>query len=92
MGRQRRASYEAEMAAAGLAPRYVEGDWTEGTGRRVAKDLLRSPDRPTAIFAANDLSGVGVLAAADDLGLRVPRTSRSWATTTPGSHDCTACR
>jgi DNA-binding LacI/PurR family transcriptional regulator len=72
VGRLRRAGYEAEMSAAGLAPRYVEGDWTEDAGRRVAKDLLRSPDRPTAIFAANDLSGVGVLAAADDLGLRVP--------------------
>ena len=30
------------------------------------------PDRPTAILAANDLSAVGVLAAADELELRVP--------------------
>jgi DNA-binding LacI/PurR family transcriptional regulator len=71
-GRLRRASYEAVMAEAGLEPRCVDGDWTEITGYRVATELLRSADRPTAIFAANDLSAVGVLAAADDLGLRVP--------------------
>jgi DNA-binding LacI/PurR family transcriptional regulator len=72
VGRIRRAGHEAAMADAGLEPRCVDGDWTEPTGHRVAGDLLRSPDRPTAIFAANDLSAVGVLAAADDLGLRVP--------------------
>ncbi len=50
----------------------MAGDWTEATGRRVGSELLRHSDRPTAIFAANDLSAVGVLAAADELGLRVP--------------------
>ncbi len=72
VGRLRRAGHEAVIAEAGLVPRCVLGDWIESTGRRVAADLLRSPDRPTAIFAANDLSAIGVLAAADDLGLRVP--------------------
>ena len=72
VGRLRRAGHEAVIAEAGLEPRCVAGDWTEPTGHRVADELLRSPDRPTAIFAANDLSAVGVLAAADDLGLRVP--------------------
>ena len=74
VGRLRRAGHEAVMADAGLRPRCIAGDWTETTGRRVATDLLRSTDaadRPTAIFAANDLSAVGVLAAADDLALRV---------------------
>jgi DNA-binding LacI/PurR family transcriptional regulator len=72
VGRLRRAGHEAVIAEAGLEARCVDGDWTEPTGHRVAGELLRSPNRPTAILAANDLSAVGVLAAADDLGLRVP--------------------
>src|ERR687890_66169 len=72
VGRLRRAGYEAVMADAGLEPRCVTGDWTEATGHRVATGLLRSSDRATAIVAANDLSAIGVLAAADDLVLRVP--------------------
>jgi DNA-binding LacI/PurR family transcriptional regulator len=72
VGRLRRAGYEAVMANVGLATVCVAGDWTEVTGRRASFELLGSPKRPTAIVAANDLSAVGVLAAADELGLRVP--------------------
>jgi DNA-binding LacI/PurR family transcriptional regulator len=72
VGRLRRAGYEAAIVETGLEPRCMTGDWTESTGHRVATELLSSADRPTAIFAANDLSAVGVLAAADDLHLRVP--------------------
>jgi len=72
VGRLRRAGYEGALIEAGLEPTCVLGDWTEATGQRVATELLRVPDRPTAILAANDLSAVGVLAAADELGLRVP--------------------
>ncbi|RKN40998.1 hypothetical protein D7223_24905 [Micromonospora endolithica] len=35
-------------------------------------DLLSRPDRPTAIFAANDLQALGVYQAAWRLGLRIP--------------------
>ena len=73
VGRLRRAGYEAVMAEAGLEPRCFAGDWTETTSTRLAGEVLSSPGRPTAIFAANDLSAVGVLAAADDLHLRVPQ-------------------
>jgi DNA-binding LacI/PurR family transcriptional regulator len=72
VGRLRRAGYESTATDAGRSLMCVAGDWTEATGRRVASELLRLPDRPTAIFAANDLSAVGVLAAADELGLRIP--------------------
>lgn len=72
VGRLRRVGYEAVLTAAGLVPRCVSGDWTEASGHRAATELLRSSEPPTAIVAANDLSAVGVLAAADELGLRIP--------------------
>jgi DNA-binding LacI/PurR family transcriptional regulator len=72
VGRLRRLGYEVEVTAAGIAPVTVQGDWTESTGHRWGAEILRSPERPTAVFAANDLSAVGVLAAADEVGLRVP--------------------
>jgi DNA-binding LacI/PurR family transcriptional regulator len=72
VGRLRRAGYDATVGDAGIEPVSAAGDWTEATGRRVGSELLRLSNRPTAIFAANDLSAVGVLAAADELGLRVP--------------------
>ena len=73
VGRLRRAGYEAVTTDAGLDPVSAPGDWTEATGRRVGYALLRCSDRPTAIVAANDLSAVGVLTAADQLGIRVPQ-------------------
>ena len=40
--------------------------------RRLAKDYLRRPDVPTAIFAATDLQGVSLTRTARELGLHVP--------------------
>jgi LacI family transcriptional regulator len=37
-----------------------------------ARRLLSRPDRPTAVFAANDLSAIATIDAAIELGLRVP--------------------
>ena len=34
--------------------------------------MLRLPERPSAIFAANDLSAIQVLRTAGELGIRVP--------------------
>lgn len=45
---------------------FVEGGYEHGL------DLLRRPDRPTAIFAGSDYQALGVLRAARELGLRVP--------------------
>jgi DNA-binding LacI/PurR family transcriptional regulator len=43
-------------------------------GRRAARELLAGPEseRPTAIIAQSDLLAVGVIRAAEDLGIRVP--------------------
>ena len=45
----------------------VAGDYTEQGGRAAALDLFRSHNPVTAIFAANDLSALGVLSAAREL-------------------------
>ena len=41
-------------------------------GHRAAQQLLSLEDRPTAIFACNDLMAIGAMRAATDLGLRIP--------------------
>lgn len=41
-------------------------------GKRQAVELLRSDDRPTALFCCNDLLAVGALQAAKELGIPVP--------------------
>jgi DNA-binding LacI/PurR family transcriptional regulator len=47
-------------------------DHTFEAARAGAHALLREPERPTAIFAHDDLLASGVLGAARDLGLAVP--------------------
>jgi LacI family transcriptional regulator len=41
-------------------------------GYEAAKDLVRISDRPTAIFAANDMMAIGVMDAVLEAGLRIP--------------------
>ena len=45
---------------------------SEEGGYRATVRLLSGQERPTAIFAANDLTCVGALSAAAALGVRVP--------------------
>lgn len=73
---ERRAGFLAALAGAGLKapPEYLQpGDYTEAGGERAGHALLSLPAPPSAIFAANDASALGVLRAAAALGLRVPR-------------------
>jgi LacI family transcriptional regulator len=48
------------------------GDFSEETGHLLALQLLAMDNPPTAIFAANDQSALGVYRAADEMGLRIP--------------------
>ncbi|QBD78541.1 LacI family transcriptional regulator [Ktedonosporobacter rubrisoli] len=52
----------------------IEGDFQPKGGRLSANKLLNLPaeKRPTAIFAGNDQMAYGVLAAAEERGMRVP--------------------
>lgn len=57
-----------------LDPAYVrQGAYTFESGAEAAADLLAMPQRPTAIFAGNDEMAIGVMKAARDAGLDVPR-------------------
>lgn len=50
----------------------VPGDFTEKTGIEAATKLLTLADPPTAIFACNDQTAMGVYQAAEKLGLKIP--------------------
>ncbi|YCM45445.1 LacI family DNA-binding transcriptional regulator [Verrucomicrobiaceae bacterium 227] len=58
------ADSEAEIVNCG--PNIIEA-------REVGRTILERADRPTAIVSLNDLTAIGVMRAAKDLGLEVPR-------------------
>lgn len=68
--------HRAAMSSAGLdgPSEWVRhGDFRRESGERHAAELLTLPERPTAIVAGNDAQALGVLHAAQRLGLSVPR-------------------
>jgi LacI family transcriptional regulator len=73
--RLRRLGYERALAEAGIPlaeSLIVPGSFERGPAQVEARRLLETQDRPTAVFATNDDSALGVLAAAAELGLDVP--------------------
>jgi LacI family transcriptional regulator len=71
---ERWSAFKREHARRGLRLRpAVPSGYREADGRRVAFALLRGPDRPAAVVAANDEIAMGVIAAARATGIDVPR-------------------
>ncbi len=71
----RLAGYQEELAAWGIAldPALVkQGDWQVQSGYAATQQLLAVAERPTAVFAANDLMALGVTYATQEAGLKVP--------------------
>ena len=50
----------------------ASGDYTTETGVRGAQELLSLDNPPTAIFASNDQTAMGVYQVAQNMGLRIP--------------------
>lgn len=67
--------YEESLKNAGIpidTDLVTQGDFTADSGLRCARHLLSLPNRPTAIFAANDEMALGVYQAAHEAGLSIP--------------------
>jgi LacI family transcriptional regulator len=61
----------SEAGAPFRAEWVVEGDFTAEGGYRGARKLLKKPEI-TAVFASNDLMGIGLLRFAAEHGIRIP--------------------
>lgn len=64
--------YEETMRRHGLEPDVIVTSYSEEGGYEAARQALARPIPPTAIFAGADIAALGVLRAAEELGLRVP--------------------
>jgi LacI family transcriptional regulator, repressor for deo operon, udp, cdd, tsx, nupC, and nupG len=75
VGEARARGWRAALARHRIEPErswYGLGGFVMPHAKVTASAMLRSPDRPTAVFAASDEMAFGVLVAAAELGLRVP--------------------
>jgi LacI family transcriptional regulator len=68
----RRHGYEQAMLRHGLTPEIVDTSYSEAGGYEAAIQALSAEDRPSAIFAGADIAALGVLRAAEEMGLMVP--------------------
>ncbi|UUZ84829.1 substrate-binding domain-containing protein [Paenibacillus sp. P26] len=70
----RQIHFERIMKEQGLYnPDYVRiGHWNTAGGYELMKELLSSPDRPTACFVSSDPMAIGALRALHEAGVKVP--------------------
>jgi LacI family transcriptional regulator len=74
--KRRLAGYQQALATAGLPVMdalIIGGDYTYRGGYLAMKELLSRQVRPTAVACANDLSALGALEAARQIGLSIPQ-------------------
>jgi len=76
-GRRRLAGYNAALKKRKFvqSPKWVaETDYSEAGGAAAARTLLKQSarDRPTAVYVASFMSGVGAMQVFKDAGLRIP--------------------
>jgi LacI family transcriptional regulator len=73
--RNRQEGFRNALAESGVPvdESLIAGDsFSMEAGEAAGRTLLDRPDRPTAVFAVNDNTAIGVMAAAHALGLRIP--------------------
>lgn len=72
--RERLRGYRAGLGE-GMAAQELQGDFSEASGFQAGQAILALPkaQRPDAVFAANDIMAIGLMAALQDAGLRLPQ-------------------
>jgi len=71
--RMRGVQHAFDEAGIVLQNSYVKnGDWDYQSGYDCMVELLESPNKPTAVFAMNDIMAVGAMNAILDKGLTIP--------------------
>ena len=72
----RKNAFKTAMKEIGLdvsADDLFEGDHTMDGGMRALGTLMRNHKRPTAVVCSNDMTAIGVMREAYDLGVMIPR-------------------
>jgi len=73
--RDRMVTYREVLQEHGLAEKEEWmgfSDFTQAAGRKAGRQMLSLPERPSAIFAANDMIALGVLEVAEEMGFLIP--------------------
>jgi LacI family transcriptional regulator len=73
---ERLAGYKTALAEAGIGfdkQLVLEGDFHRRSAYLLSRSVLSTPDRPTAVFSSNFLMTEGLLQAAEELRLKIPR-------------------
>ena len=72
----RKDAFEGSMREIGLQVRpefIIEGDHRLEGGKRALQELCKLPERPTALLCSNDMTAIGVMRQAFELGIGVPQ-------------------
>lgn len=56
----------------GLGEQVLQGDFTQESGFRAGSQVVALTQRPSAVFASNDMMAIGCLSALNEAGLQVP--------------------
>ena len=72
---ERLLGYRAAIAdlLPGTSECVLQGDFTQESGFRAGSQVVALTDRPSAVFAGNDMMAIGCLSALNEARLRVPR-------------------